>query len=102
MPAHARDAARRPWREVDRRCRDGECDIDTDPRLGRPVHVPQVQQQCELVHDQCVPIPYATPNQWLAGTIHYKGDEADPEENPHAPYVVVDVDPPSDDVSLRH
>ena len=65
--------------------------------LSRPSldqHTCRRQQKSELAHDQGGANPVGRPEPGVvAGAVHHKGDEAEPEQNTHAPDVVMVVSP---------
>src|SRR5215472_6752716 len=92
-PAHPR-AHERAAGEVAAHRRDGtDPEIDRDPALPGPVHVTQVEQQRELVHDQGEPAAVADGHHRVpAGPLLAPdGDRPDTGQQPDPPHVVMQV-----------
>jgi hypothetical protein len=69
-----------------------ERDVDADPALARPVHVPQVEQQGELVDDErrADPVRQTEPGV-VAGRVDDERRQPDRHQQPDPPDVMVQV-----------
>ena len=77
--------------------------VHGDPALAGPVHIPQVQQQRELVHDQGQRRAVADRHGRMppVPVLAADGDRADPGQQADAPQVMVQVRPARAEVAER-